>query len=113
MVDDRLSRLCFQISGALYRANILWLQKLLFVPAWMSRVGRCVLEPLFSCEFDRHYIIMNVNPDHADRPRPILTINQTSVTCECRWELLNRPAEHVACWFWLLKCVLFPRLPAQ
>lgn len=79
MVDDHLSRLCFQISGALYRANILWLQKLLFVPAWMSRVGRCVLEPLFSCEFDRHDIILNVNPDHADRPRPILTINQTSV----------------------------------
>ncbi|XP_075997903.1 ubiquitin-associated domain-containing protein 2 [Genypterus blacodes] len=36
------------ISGALYRCNVLWLQKLLFVPVWLSRVGRFVLEPLFS-----------------------------------------------------------------
>lgn len=47
---DRLSRLCFQISGALYRSNALCLQKLLFAPMWLSRVGRCVLEPLFSSE---------------------------------------------------------------
>ncbi|TWW78249.1 ubiquitin-associated domain-containing protein 2 isoform X1 [Takifugu rubripes] len=37
------------ISGALYHSNVLWLQKLLFVPMWMSHVGHCLLEPLFSC----------------------------------------------------------------
>lgn len=47
---ERLSRLCFQISGALYRSNVLCLQKLLFAPMWLSRVGRRVLEPLFSSE---------------------------------------------------------------
>ncbi|CAG10083.1 unnamed protein product, partial [Tetraodon nigroviridis] len=36
------------ISGALYRCNLLWIQTLLFTPMWMSRVGRCLLEPLFS-----------------------------------------------------------------
>lgn len=36
------------ISGALYHANVLWLQKLMFVPIWLSRVGRYILEPVFS-----------------------------------------------------------------
>uniref|UniRef100_A0A3Q3W2W0 UBA domain-containing protein n=1 Tax=Mola mola TaxID=94237 RepID=A0A3Q3W2W0_MOLML len=36
------------ISGGLYHSNILWLQKLLFVPISVSRIGRHILEPLFS-----------------------------------------------------------------
>ncbi|XP_060942995.1 ubiquitin-associated domain-containing protein 2 [Limanda limanda] len=36
------------ISGGLYYSNILHLQKILFVPAWMSRIGRYILEPVFS-----------------------------------------------------------------
>ncbi|TNN29716.1 Ubiquitin-associated domain-containing protein 2 [Liparis tanakae] len=36
------------ISGALYHSNVLWLQKLLFVPSWVSFIGRFVLEPIFS-----------------------------------------------------------------
>uniref|UniRef100_A0A3Q2ZR32 UBA domain containing 2 n=1 Tax=Kryptolebias marmoratus TaxID=37003 RepID=A0A3Q2ZR32_KRYMA len=32
----------------LYYSNVLWLQKILFVPAWVSYVGRYILEPLFS-----------------------------------------------------------------
>ncbi|XP_035848331.1 ubiquitin-associated domain-containing protein 2 isoform X2 [Sander lucioperca] len=36
------------ISGGLYHSNVLWLQKLLFVPAWVSCIGRYILEPLFS-----------------------------------------------------------------
>ncbi|XP_017283666.1 ubiquitin-associated domain-containing protein 2 [Kryptolebias marmoratus] len=36
------------VSGGLYYSNVLWLQKILFVPAWVSYVGRYILEPLFS-----------------------------------------------------------------
>ncbi|XP_061546026.1 LOW QUALITY PROTEIN: ubiquitin-associated domain-containing protein 2 [Phycodurus eques] len=36
------------ISGGLYHSNVLWLQKLLFVPAWLCAVARYLLEPLFS-----------------------------------------------------------------
>ncbi|KAJ0004675.1 hypothetical protein NQD34_010889 [Periophthalmus magnuspinnatus] len=36
------------ISGALYHCNFLKMQKLVFVPAWVSRLGRCTLEPVFS-----------------------------------------------------------------
>uniref|UniRef100_A0A3Q3K1H9 UBA domain-containing protein n=1 Tax=Monopterus albus TaxID=43700 RepID=A0A3Q3K1H9_MONAL len=36
------------ISGGLYHSNVLRLQKFLFVPAWVSRIGRYILEPLFS-----------------------------------------------------------------
>lgn len=36
------------ISGGLYLCNALWLQKVLFVPAWVSYVGKFILEPLFS-----------------------------------------------------------------
>ncbi|XP_034040945.1 ubiquitin-associated domain-containing protein 2 [Thalassophryne amazonica] len=36
------------ISGGLYLSNLLRLQKLMFVPSWVSRLGRHVLEPLFS-----------------------------------------------------------------
>ncbi|XP_054655428.1 ubiquitin-associated domain-containing protein 2 [Dunckerocampus dactyliophorus] len=36
------------ISGGLYHANILWVQKLLFVPAWLCFVARYLLEPIFS-----------------------------------------------------------------
>ncbi|XP_071767796.2 ubiquitin-associated domain-containing protein 2 [Centroberyx gerrardi] len=36
------------ISGALYHSNVLRLQRLLFMPAWLSRIGRYILEPLFS-----------------------------------------------------------------
>ncbi|XP_060895978.1 ubiquitin-associated domain-containing protein 2 [Labrus mixtus] len=36
------------ISGGLYHSNFLSLQKLLFVPVWVSRIGRYCLEPLFS-----------------------------------------------------------------
>ncbi|XP_068423248.1 ubiquitin-associated domain-containing protein 2 [Clinocottus analis] len=35
------------ISGGLYHSNVLWLQKLLFVPAWVSFIGRYILEPIF------------------------------------------------------------------
>lgn len=43
----------FQISGGLYHSNVLWMQKLLFVPVWVSRIGRFILEPLFSSESNR------------------------------------------------------------
>lgn len=36
------------ISGGLYYSNFLHLQKLLFVPVWVSRIGRFCLEPIFS-----------------------------------------------------------------
>ncbi|XP_015240670.1 PREDICTED: ubiquitin-associated domain-containing protein 2 [Cyprinodon variegatus] len=36
------------ISGGLYHSNVLWLQKILFVPAWVSCVGKYTLEPLLS-----------------------------------------------------------------
>ncbi|KAM4729650.1 ubiquitin-associated domain-containing protein 2 [Anableps anableps] len=36
------------LSGGLYHSNALWLQKILFVPAWVSCAGKYVLEPLFS-----------------------------------------------------------------
>lgn len=36
------------ISGALYHCNFLKMQKLVFVPTWVSCLGRCTLEPLFS-----------------------------------------------------------------
>ncbi|XP_029306354.1 ubiquitin-associated domain-containing protein 2 [Cottoperca gobio] len=36
------------ISGVLYHSNVLWLPKLLFVPAWVSCIGRYILEPLVS-----------------------------------------------------------------
>ncbi|XP_032397542.1 ubiquitin-associated domain-containing protein 2 isoform X2 [Etheostoma spectabile] len=36
------------ISGGLYHSNVLWLQKVLFVPAWVSCIGRYTLEPVFS-----------------------------------------------------------------
>lgn len=36
------------LSGGLYHSNVLWLQKLLFVPAWVSFIGRYILEPIFS-----------------------------------------------------------------
>ncbi|KAM4590826.1 ubiquitin-associated domain-containing protein 2 [Odontesthes bonariensis] len=36
------------ISGGLYYSNVLWLQKILFVPAWVAFIGRYILEPLFS-----------------------------------------------------------------
>ncbi|KAK7901910.1 hypothetical protein WMY93_018679 [Mugilogobius chulae] len=36
------------ISGALYHFNFLKMQKLVFVPVWVSRLGRCTLEPIFS-----------------------------------------------------------------
>ncbi|XP_053730952.1 ubiquitin-associated domain-containing protein 2 isoform X1 [Synchiropus splendidus] len=36
------------ISGGLYYANVTGLQKLLFVPLWMSRLGRWALEPIFT-----------------------------------------------------------------
>lgn len=36
------------ISGGLYHSNVLRLQKLLFVPAWVSRLGHYILEPIFS-----------------------------------------------------------------
>uniref|UniRef100_A0A3B5LR09 UBA domain containing 2 n=1 Tax=Xiphophorus couchianus TaxID=32473 RepID=A0A3B5LR09_9TELE len=38
----------FQISGGLYHSNALWLQKVFFVPVWVSSVGKYILEPLFS-----------------------------------------------------------------
>ncbi|MEQ2273873.1 hypothetical protein XENORESO_010304 [Xenotaenia resolanae] len=38
----------FQISGGLYHSNVLWLQKILFVPTWVSGVVKYILEPLFS-----------------------------------------------------------------
>ncbi|KAM6956443.1 ubiquitin-associated domain-containing protein 2 [Aplochiton taeniatus] len=36
------------ISGGLYHCNVVGVQRLLFVPAWLSRIGRSFLEPLFS-----------------------------------------------------------------
>ncbi|KAM7408515.1 hypothetical protein PAMA_002307 [Pampus argenteus] len=36
------------ISGGLYYSNVLRLQKLLFVPVWVSCIGRYILEPIFS-----------------------------------------------------------------
>ncbi|XP_008319775.1 ubiquitin-associated domain-containing protein 2 [Cynoglossus semilaevis] len=36
------------ISGGLFYSNVLHLQKFLFVPAWLARIGRCTLEPIFS-----------------------------------------------------------------
>nr|ACN10841.1 Ubiquitin-associated domain-containing protein 2 precursor [Salmo salar] len=36
------------LSGKLYHGNALRVQRLLFVPRWLSRVGAFVLEPLFS-----------------------------------------------------------------
>ncbi|XP_029376953.1 ubiquitin-associated domain-containing protein 2 [Echeneis naucrates] len=36
------------MSGGLYYSNVLRLQKLLFIPSWMSRIGRHIFEPLFS-----------------------------------------------------------------
>lgn len=36
------------ISGVLYHSNVLWVQRLLFVPSWLSRVGGFLLEPVFS-----------------------------------------------------------------
>ncbi|XP_031414607.1 ubiquitin-associated domain-containing protein 2 [Clupea harengus] len=36
------------LSGVLYRSNLLWMQRLLLVPAWLSRVGSLLLEPLLS-----------------------------------------------------------------
>ncbi|KAL6102024.1 ubac2 [Pungitius sinensis] len=36
------------IAGALYHSNVLWMQKLLFVPACVSFIGRYILEPIFS-----------------------------------------------------------------
>uniref|UniRef100_A0A672GYC5 UBA domain containing 2 n=1 Tax=Salarias fasciatus TaxID=181472 RepID=A0A672GYC5_SALFA len=36
------------ISGGLYHSDFLRLQKILFVPSWVSRAGRFILEPLFS-----------------------------------------------------------------
>ncbi|XP_029601170.1 ubiquitin-associated domain-containing protein 2-like [Salmo trutta] len=36
------------LSGKLYHGNALRVQRLLFVPRWLSRVGALVLEPLFS-----------------------------------------------------------------
>ncbi|CAL8299132.1 unnamed protein product [Merluccius merluccius] len=36
------------ISGGLYYGDVLRLQRILFVPVWLSKMGRCVLEPLFS-----------------------------------------------------------------
>lgn len=40
----------FQVSGGLYLSNILWVQKILFVPAWVSRIARYILEPIVSSE---------------------------------------------------------------
>ncbi|KAF6736931.1 Ubiquitin-associated domain-containing protein 2 [Oryzias melastigma] len=36
------------VSGGLYLSNILWVQKILFVPAWLSRIAQYILEPIFS-----------------------------------------------------------------
>lgn len=36
------------ISGGLYHCNFAGVQRLLFVPAWLSRIGCSFLEPLFS-----------------------------------------------------------------
>ncbi|KAL1021736.1 hypothetical protein UPYG_G00017340 [Umbra pygmaea] len=36
------------ISGMLYHSNALWVQRLLFLPRWLSRGGGFLLEPLFS-----------------------------------------------------------------
>lgn len=56
-----VNRCVFQISGGLYHSNILWLQKLLFVPIAVSRIGRHILEPLFSSE-SKLLIITYANP---------------------------------------------------
>uniref|UniRef100_A0A3P8UWM4 UBA domain containing 2 n=1 Tax=Cynoglossus semilaevis TaxID=244447 RepID=A0A3P8UWM4_CYNSE len=39
-----------QVKGlcGLFYSNVLHLQKFLFVPAWLARIGRCTLEPIFS-----------------------------------------------------------------
>ncbi|XP_076159811.1 ubiquitin-associated domain-containing protein 2 [Alosa pseudoharengus] len=34
------------VSGVLYHCNVLWVQRLLQVPAWLGRVGALLLEPL-------------------------------------------------------------------
>uniref|UniRef100_A0A8D3B480 UBA domain containing 2 n=1 Tax=Scophthalmus maximus TaxID=52904 RepID=A0A8D3B480_SCOMX len=39
---------CASISGGLYYSDVLLLHRFLFVPAWLSRVGRVLVEPLFS-----------------------------------------------------------------
>lgn len=36
------------ISGVFYHCNFLKMQKLVFVPTWVSRLSRCTLEPIFS-----------------------------------------------------------------
>ncbi|XP_005914270.1 ubiquitin-associated domain-containing protein 2 [Haplochromis burtoni] len=36
------------ISGGLYHSSVLRLQKILFVPVWVSRIGQYILEPVFS-----------------------------------------------------------------
>ncbi|CAL8254976.1 unnamed protein product [Lota lota] len=36
------------ISGGLYYSDVLCLQRVLFVPVWLAKMGHCVLEPLFS-----------------------------------------------------------------
>lgn len=36
------------ISGVLYHCNFLKMQKLVFVPTWVSCLSRCTLEPIFS-----------------------------------------------------------------
>ncbi|XP_062303233.1 ubiquitin-associated domain-containing protein 2 [Osmerus eperlanus] len=36
------------ISGGLYHCNVLGIQRVLFVPSWLSRVGGFLLEPVFS-----------------------------------------------------------------
>ncbi|MEQ2170056.1 hypothetical protein GOODEAATRI_031360, partial [Goodea atripinnis] len=46
-----------QISGGLYHSNVLWLQKILFVPAWASGVVKYILEPLFSSESSRQALL--------------------------------------------------------
>uniref|UniRef100_A0A671Z1B1 UBA domain containing 2 n=1 Tax=Sparus aurata TaxID=8175 RepID=A0A671Z1B1_SPAAU len=48
IVGLQVSLYSFNISGGLYHSNVLWMQKLLFVPVWVSRIGRFILEPLFS-----------------------------------------------------------------
>ncbi|MEQ2293592.1 hypothetical protein AMECASPLE_035133 [Ameca splendens] len=45
------------ISGGLYHSNVLWLQKILFVPAWASGVVKYILEPLFSSESSRQALL--------------------------------------------------------
>ncbi|MEQ2253633.1 hypothetical protein ILYODFUR_034225, partial [Ilyodon furcidens] len=45
------------ISGGLYHSNVLWLQKILFVPTWVSGVVKYILEPLFSSESSRQVLL--------------------------------------------------------